>query len=266
MVSKIQVTLKTVDGKEVDLSTLMVDFINDKIANYAEPQRKGTAKGEAIGLSASKFEVAMSMLYEHKLKDLAVKLNVSYGLLRKWRTEDEFKRTVERHADEFATFFWDYVQERNEQRNKAIEFYRHQPITKLMKEPYPLKSINEDEDERMRDFHLYSDEVKKAILLVGLDRVKKNELTYISFYSIMIDFSEFKTVMSQNADKIYDHCLKMTSEWEREIVAKIKAYILNPLQEKKKEALSDLNLLDAIMQEHSRLILAMGKERLKKTK
>ena len=88
----------------IKTSTLLLDFLNGKINKYREPQRRGTRKGEVIGLSLVKYIAALRSLYKVKIKDVAEQLGVSYGLLRKWRTEEVFKKQVASFEKEFAKY------------------------------------------------------------------------------------------------------------------------------------------------------------------
>lgn len=85
--------------------TLLQKFINEKIDNYVEPERKGTPKGDPIGFSKVKYEASLAMLYNYSQKWIAENLGVSYGLLRKWNTEENFKKLIENHMAEFARLY-----------------------------------------------------------------------------------------------------------------------------------------------------------------
>lgn len=101
--------------KQIQLSEIfekddgVFDYIARKELDYCEPQRKGTPRGEKIGFPAKKYQASLLVaLTNFKLKKLADDLNkrygLSYGLLKKWRTEAEFRKACEDHAEEFANF------------------------------------------------------------------------------------------------------------------------------------------------------------------
>ena len=72
--------------------TLLEGFINRRVQDYQEPERKGTPKGDPVGFSRAKFHGALLYrLTNRKQKDLASYLNVSYGLFRQWVLDEEFK-------------------------------------------------------------------------------------------------------------------------------------------------------------------------------
>jgi hypothetical protein len=70
----------------------------------------GTPRGSPIGFSREKYTATLLMLAEHRgQKQIAEFLEIGYGLLRKWKTEPEFKKEVEQHVKEFAALFKEYV-------------------------------------------------------------------------------------------------------------------------------------------------------------
>lgn len=82
--------------------TLLSRYINEQSAAYREPARRGTRRGETIGYSRKKYAAALLCLYGWEVKTTAEVAGVSYGLLRKWRTEEEFRALIDRHAEEFS--------------------------------------------------------------------------------------------------------------------------------------------------------------------
>ena len=87
------------------MDTLLDKFIKEKLKSYIEPERKGTAKGDPIGLSRVKYEASLFMLSRITYKELAEQLKISHGLVLKWRTEALFKSTLEKHMVEFGILF-----------------------------------------------------------------------------------------------------------------------------------------------------------------
>jgi hypothetical protein len=90
-------------------ATFLQSFIQEKTDNYIEPQREGTPRGEPIGLSLVKYKASLYILTNKKLKEIAKELEISYGLLRKWKTEKAFSSIVEKHREEFAGLFVDHA-------------------------------------------------------------------------------------------------------------------------------------------------------------
>lgn len=80
-------------------------FIQGRVEDHPEPQRAGKTKGEKIGFPQSKYLAALlSGLTRRDLKVVCAECGVSYGLLRKWRTEPDFKELVKGEQRMFAEF------------------------------------------------------------------------------------------------------------------------------------------------------------------
>jgi hypothetical protein len=91
------------------LSAKLAGFMDNKLKEYVEPTRMGTPKGEPVGFSLTKYQATLfalreSLLDNEDLKAQARKLGISYGLLRKWRSEQSFKDLVSQHEKEFITY------------------------------------------------------------------------------------------------------------------------------------------------------------------
>lgn len=92
------------------MKTLLQEYIEKQIVSYHEPSRGGTLKGSSIGFSRIKFEAAVLIaLINTKLKDLGEELGVSYGTLRNWRTEKQFKAELDHRCREFGRISFDYA-------------------------------------------------------------------------------------------------------------------------------------------------------------
>ena len=91
-----------------DIKGLLLRFIKEKRESYVEPSRKGTPRGEIIGLSSEKYMASLFMLTSMDLKRISERSKVSYGLIRKWRTETFFKGQIEKHIMEFVPLFIGY--------------------------------------------------------------------------------------------------------------------------------------------------------------
>ena len=104
-------------------NTLLESFIEQKAKAYAEPSRRGMSKGQRIGFSKKKYLATLYMLTADKQITMAMELGISYGLLRKWKTEESFMAMVRKHCREFADIFVKYVLERYEQQENARNEY-----------------------------------------------------------------------------------------------------------------------------------------------
>ena len=85
-------------------NSLLSKFISEKSRAYIEPQREGTPKGETIGFSMRKYLATLYMLRTFKQKDISDLIGVSHGLLRVWRTEETFKKTITGNCIEFSEY------------------------------------------------------------------------------------------------------------------------------------------------------------------
>jgi hypothetical protein len=93
--------------RKPDVGGLLLRFLREKEMNYDEPTRRGTPRGEPIGMSLKKYRATLDSLTSIDLIAMSKKLGVSYGLLRKWRTEPGFKKQIEDLIQEFAPLFID---------------------------------------------------------------------------------------------------------------------------------------------------------------
>lgn len=99
--------MKAKEKKTGDASSpnLLLAWIQTKFSEHPEPQRKGTLRGDPIGIGTKKYFAILLSLSNSKLKHLAQQVGVSYPVLLKWRTEGEFKKQVNTHRREFAEYW-----------------------------------------------------------------------------------------------------------------------------------------------------------------
>src|SRR4030042_1763782 len=107
----------------VDVKGLLLRFIKEKRESYVEPSRKGTPRGEIIGLSLEKYMASLFMLTSMNLKRINERSKVSYGLIRKWRTETPFKGQIEKHIMEFVPIFIGYQLKRWTKKDEVFREY-----------------------------------------------------------------------------------------------------------------------------------------------
>jgi hypothetical protein len=96
-------------GTKKSEPTFLEKFINEKLNSYVEPQRKGTPRGEPIGFSKQKYQATLLLMFDMKQQDIAELIGVSYGLLRRWRTEKKFLELTEKHCNEFRERIMAYL-------------------------------------------------------------------------------------------------------------------------------------------------------------
>ena len=144
-------------GKVYADPDLLCRWMAKKLNEYSEPQREGTPKGETIGFGDKKYKAVLSSLIGNSVKHTAKFVDVSYGVLRKWRTEPDFKKQADIHLIEFAQYYIHHV----------IQFY----VESCTPQNLPLKASLKDglqastkHKQVMASAHLYSKDLKYEIL------------------------------------------------------------------------------------------------------
>tara|TARA_B100001964_G_C14223378_1_gene596444 strand:- start:1142 stop:2065 length:924 start_codon:yes stop_codon:yes gene_type:complete len=95
----------SVNRKKDDDRSVLEVFIDAHIKSYNPPERKGKKRGEAIGIPLHKYKASLLYLTVDGQKGIAKGAKVSYGLLRKWMTEQKFRNLIKEHKEEFRGFF-----------------------------------------------------------------------------------------------------------------------------------------------------------------
>ncbi len=163
--------------------SLLLDFIQTKIYTYVEPQRKGTPKGSAIGLTKVKYTATLTFLYGLKpkpMKTMAKSLKVSYGLLRKWSTEKQFKKQLRQNVQEFSQVFWDYIVESYNKHAAEMKAFLKKPAEQLASEGWPQMITNADL-KPLEDFKEYSF-VLQIVILAQTENILKNPDPVLAYY------------------------------------------------------------------------------------
>ncbi|OPY71003.1 MAG: hypothetical protein A4E57_00004 [Syntrophorhabdaceae bacterium PtaU1.Bin034] len=113
-------------------------FIEEKMKSYVEPQRAGTAKGDRIGFSSTKYLMTLFALAFGTKKEMAERSGVSYALLRKWHGEKEFKKTIERHRKEFTELFVSQVRSLAVDAKKITDEFYSRPVDEIINLQKPV--------------------------------------------------------------------------------------------------------------------------------
>lgn len=91
--------IKDYKKRERDRAISLVKQWSDiELKGYIQPTRTGTPKGDPIGFSHKKYQAAHLMILHPqalKIKDIAKITETSEGVLRVWRMEKEFKKSIE---------------------------------------------------------------------------------------------------------------------------------------------------------------------------
>ena len=91
--------------KVAAINTLRTWLNAQPLEHFEDPKRAGTSRGEKIGMGRNKI-VAAGLLSLHpklSLQEISKIAGVSYGLLRKWKTEEDFKDKMQQLANDFGT-------------------------------------------------------------------------------------------------------------------------------------------------------------------
>ncbi|MFI5305098.1 MAG: hypothetical protein ACHQYP_09935 [Nitrospiria bacterium] len=182
-------------------NTLLSEFIKKKERQYIPPERKGTPKGEPIGLSEKKYKVSLRFLYQNKLKDLATEFNVSYGVLRRWAIEESFTHTVQEIKEEYSEYFWSAMKKNKESwYQETPELYSLSPRRGILLIPSPQKDIT-----LFADYAKY-DTLLRAIIETKI--IKQLNQPEMSCY-VLVVLSFFKTLNpeKQNAEIRFDRII-----------------------------------------------------------
>jgi hypothetical protein len=130
-------------------------FAIQKTRSYQGPQRKGTVRGRLKAFSTPKFSAAVYCLKRTPLREIASAVPVSYGLLRKWRTEERFLSLLSTLSTEFV----DQVVLRHLRRRAEVQLgldtaYTDRTIAEIAETPPPRLGWRD-----FRDLSLYSHDV-----------------------------------------------------------------------------------------------------------
>jgi hypothetical protein len=152
---------------------LLPRFIAEKLADYTEPSKKGVPKGDPVGFSRTKYHATLLALRqklladEEGLEEQAKELKVSYGVLRKWRSEQQFKEMVAQREKEFLGYLLSTGKHRDagEARDPSARIAAvHE---ELIKKSYSLEQVT-------KNMSLADIETEKNILLAALAQTKRN--------------------------------------------------------------------------------------------
>lgn len=175
--------------------TLLESFIERKVNEHMEPSRRGKLKRKPIGFSRKKYMATLCLLTSDKEITIAMEQGLSYGLLRKWKTEEPFRTMIGKHCKEFADTFIKHVSVQSAEKRKAIREY-------LIGSPgSPLPRQNDD---AFRDSSDYSPVLLSEILHTVVDHARKAEKERSSSeaFAVLFSFlSVIRPVMGEKAAK-----------------------------------------------------------------
>jgi len=94
--------MEKINFGKFDLRGHLFEFVNKKYNAYREPYRIGVPKGSKIGFSKEKYLMVLLSLTNISLKDQSKLSNTSYGTIRVWNTQIDFKSNSDFLKKEFA--------------------------------------------------------------------------------------------------------------------------------------------------------------------
>lgn len=156
---------------------LLTKFVVEKRESYVAPLKRETKKGSQNPFSKAKYNASLIMLMDPMVGDnykkLAKRLGVSYGVLRKWVTEDAFNKMVDKHCEEFSEIFLKNLLNENKKTKKELQKYLKKPLSKIADTPAPLTNMASI----ITDWTSCNTDLKSKILESCIKKIKaKDEL------------------------------------------------------------------------------------------
>lgn len=210
---------------DVSMETPLACFINARANAYSEPSRKNTPRGKKIGLSSRKYYATLLFLYNLKLKDVVAKANVSYGVLKVWRTEQGFQNAVKQNYFDFAAFFINRLSEVvKEGKINFPHFKKNENDDDLTIEPMPVPEIKE-----FVDMQYYNPRIIAHIgrcIHIHVNGLLRTDT--IEALDVLLTYSKLRYYCSQESlipsNKIhFQHYLHFLITWLQSIQGELKA-------------------------------------------
>ncbi len=129
--------------------TLLTSFISNKQSSYT-PQGR-------FAFAHNKYYATLLFLSNTPLKEIAKKVNASYGLLRKWTTEEKFIKLANGHYREFIKLLFNHLDLRIKEQEKMNKDYFKKSIGEMNQTPQPSVSTDEFGDIRSYNVCLLED-------------------------------------------------------------------------------------------------------------
>jgi len=164
--------------------TLLQSFINNEIAEYREPQRQGTPKGEPIGFLNDKYKASLYMLKGIGQKNIAEQLGKSHELLRKWNSEDEFKKKVEEHRYKFVSMHLDNIKLRLKRKKELYDKVLQKPTKDIGSMKSDKWGLGLDEYRDIRDYRF---DVKRELAQAFADAIKTADTTKADYLDFVLE-------------------------------------------------------------------------------
>jgi hypothetical protein len=217
----------------VPLPELTIEYMQDRISEHGDPVRVGTARGEKIGLSQKKFIASLLVaLLNYSLKKITEEygesVSFSYGLLRKWKTEDDFKDAIIQHQKGCAEEIAKYIESRvhnfmddvkNYENGKSNNIPSHVDFPKLKS----CKHLNTKVIQNLEFYGMskYEKSLAKSLKAGADEKVMVEAFTYMQISYLTDAMEGRKDSLTENmSEKFVKKVLLINVEFVEEILAK----------------------------------------------
>ncbi len=215
---------------------LLKHFINEKLAKYDEPVRKGTPKGMPIGFSNKKYGACLLSLTKIPIKEQSNIVNTSYYVLTKWRTMDRFRELAGELSYEYAKFFFETINRKytKEVSSPPIKYHNWELPSEIEKKK---ENVIAKKDKPLVEKNLHGELALNAIFEKLIQELKYGEKInarvleeYILPLDIPTTFSKEK-IFSEVRNVLIERCQKNLTQIPHNPEKIIEAYeILNFLR------------------------------------
>lgn len=176
-------------GKKFE-GNFIQEFLIFKHHHHEEPSRKGTPRGEKIGFPWKKQNACIALaVTDLKMKNIAEQLGISYGLLRKWKSEPDFQDEMVKHGQGFLNEILHRVDAALENRPKQFQDYIDGVNGKIPLDP--LEKVMIDANHFGDSIMFFLDglatgfldrAIKKGGIEIGDDYYRAHYITRIIYY------------------------------------------------------------------------------------
>ncbi len=201
-------------GTRGNRNGLLWEFIMEKLYSYTPPTRRGTPRGDSIGFPGDKhMAVLFSALTGVTLKKLAQQFKISYGALRNWSTEPEFKQQELKFQDEFTERFIAHMQNQYRESCKRLDEHHDEEVQKVRNRPDTEEQQQKDLEELgLQDNWLYGPD-----LLAGIFNRIQAETSGSEGVAPFFWFNVVSVLVSSAKHRILPLASPQTKAWARRL-------------------------------------------------
>ncbi len=195
---------------------LLTEFIENKIKTYQEPLRGGRYKGKPVKFSKPKYSACLYSLTNTPIKEQANKIEATYGLLRKWRTEDRFQQQARELSDEFAETFFNKITELKFKKGTTEQNHYYDFLKKSINQ---IEEVTEEESIFL-DKDLYGELTLESIIETFIKKLDSNEKVDYARFEKFLLYIDIPTALvkdklfSRLRHSLINRCKKNVSQVE----------------------------------------------------